>query len=90
MWYVSILKRFKKHKDDHKLNNEIYHCDECEKVFNEEWKLNAHKRRHKTFNCNQCSKTFKTRDIIRKNKKKCPYENECVSFMTMLVFADIV
>jgi hypothetical protein len=57
----------KKQKDDHKINNEINHCDECEKVFNEEWKLSAHKKTHKNFKCNQCTKTFKTEDIMEKH-----------------------
>ena len=60
---------FKKHKDNHKLNDEMYHCDDCGKVFNEEWKLNAHKKRHENFKCNQCSKTFKNQDIMEKHAK---------------------
>ena len=45
----------------------MYHCDECEKVLNEEWKLNAHKKKHKNFKCNQCSKSLKTEDIMEKH-----------------------
>ena len=39
----SKKEQFKKNmsQDDHTLNNEMYHCVECEKVFNKEWKLNS-------------------------------------------------
>ena len=35
-----------------------FKCDDCEKSFNEEWKLNAHKKSHAVHYCDHCEKSF--------------------------------
>jgi uncharacterized protein with PIN domain len=34
-------REFKKHNSIHRSNKEIFHCDQCEKHFDEEWKMKA-------------------------------------------------
>ena len=46
----------KHNKNQHKSNAKLK-CDECERNFDEEWKLNAHIKIHKKYNCDQCDKT---------------------------------
>ena len=48
-------------------SKESMKCSECERIFDEEWKLNAHLKKHKEFSCQQCEQTFKYEDIIEKH-----------------------
>ena len=50
--------------------NNIHHgkhgkavCNECDKTFSDEWKLNAHKKNHKKFPCDRCEKSFQFESI---------------------------
>ena len=36
---------------------------DCEKIFNQEWKLNAHKKGHIKYTCDQCEKGFQYESI---------------------------
>ena len=38
-------------------------CNECDKTFSDEWKLNAHKKTHKKFPCDRCEKSFQFESI---------------------------
>ena len=40
-------------KHNKQRNTEIFKCGECEKEFNEEWKLSAHIKTHKKYQCDQ-------------------------------------
>ena len=44
-------------------------CDDCDKTFNEKWKLNAHVKIHKKFPCEKCEKVFEVKDIKEKHVK---------------------
>ena len=63
------VKDLKKHKEKHKLQNEMYPCSECEKEFDEEWKMRAHKKNHTKFKCDICEKTFKCQEVMEKHVK---------------------
>ena len=60
------LTDLKDHKDEHRVNSDTFKCDQCDKEFDEEWKLCAHLKNHKKYSCDQCSKTFSY--INAKNK----------------------
>ena len=55
----------KDHKE-HRVNSDTFMCDQCDKEFDEEWKLCIHLKKHKKYSCDQCSKTFSY--INAKNK----------------------
>ena len=61
------LTDMKKHKNEHKAKNDTFDCDQCEKKFNEEWKLCAHVKTHVNYKCDQCSKTFRYLDVMDKH-----------------------
>ena len=42
-------------------------CNKCEKVFDQEWKLNAHLKKHREHSCPFCEKTFNFEDILKKH-----------------------
>ena len=82
-----------KHKRCHKsvLPGQL-DCNECDKTFQQKWKLDAHVKIHKKF---ACEKTFNTKDIKDKHSKiaheglkfyccfynndeECPYQDECI------------
>ena len=45
-----------------------FKCDQCDKMFDVEWKLNAHQKLHKKmYPCNQCDKSFKYKETRRKH-----------------------
>jgi hypothetical protein len=39
----------KKHMSAHKLNNDVFECNQCDKTFSEGWKMNAHSKTHKSY-----------------------------------------
>ena len=43
----------------HKLDKGTFKCDGCERLFNEEWKMNAHKKTHIKHVCDECDQIFK-------------------------------
>ena len=59
----------KTHKKIHAQSCMPLRCDDCEKTFNEEWKLTAHIRTHKKYSCDQCDKSFKFEDTRSKHIK---------------------
>ena len=60
---VNNLKGHLKKQKELPSTEEIYKCSECEKQFNEEWKINAHMKMHKKYECDKCEKKFKYLDI---------------------------
>ena len=58
-----------KHKKNHNKSNAKLRCDECERTFDEDWKLNAHMKTHKKYTCDQCDKAYKFQDILEKHVK---------------------
>ena len=44
-------------------------CTKCERVFDENWKLNAHMKKHREHPCQFCEKSFKFKDILEKHVK---------------------
>ena len=44
-------------------------CENCERMFDKEWKMKAHLRTHKLHSCGSCKKTFKNEDILEKYLK---------------------
>ena len=59
----------KKHRKRHNSNQVMFQCDECERNFKEEWKLNAHIKSHEKYSCDHCDKRFKFQDIRDKHVK---------------------
>ena len=57
----------KKHKSNKRSDIEIFKCLECNKEFNEEWKMSAHLKLHQKYKCDQCEKTFKYLDVKTKH-----------------------
>ena len=57
----------KKHKIGQDPPKSVFKCDQCEKVFNEEWMMSAHLKTHKKYKCEKCDKTFKYLDIKKKH-----------------------
>ena len=57
----------KKIRNNKKSTSRVYKCDNCEKEFDEEWKLRAHMKTHKNFKCENCEKTFANIDIKKKH-----------------------
>ena len=51
------------------IESDVFACDECDKSFNQEWKLNAHKNTHKMHTCEQCDKTFKYQNLMEIHKQ---------------------
>ena len=43
-------------------------CNECERTFDGEWKLNAHRKNHKKYQCDQCEKSYKSEELKDKHK----------------------
>ena len=65
----------KKHRKSHKTAVWSFQFDECETVFNEEWKLNAHSKQHVNYMCDLCDKAFKNEEA-KKNHNKIVDENQ--------------
>ena len=64
----------KKHRGIHETTVWSFQCDECERVFNEEWKLTAHSKQHVKYACDLCDQTFKTEEV-KKIHNKIVHEN---------------
>ena len=60
-------KNLKKHMNDRRSTVGLFKCDQCTKVFNDEWKLSAHNKKHEKYQCDQCEKSFDYIDIKRKH-----------------------
>ena len=59
-----------KHKRCHKsVLPGQFDCSECEKTFQEKWKLDAHVKVHEKFACEKCEKKFNSKDIKEKHVK---------------------
>ena len=43
-------------------------CNECSRMFDEEWKLKAHIKTHISYSCENCGKNFKSEDVLSKHK----------------------
>ena len=63
---MTTTREYKDHMRCHH-SEESLKCNQCEQIFDEEWKLNAHLKKHKEFCCQQCEKTFKFKDILEKH-----------------------
>ena len=62
-------KDLQKHmKNDHKCDKK-FQCEECERIFVEEWKFKAHEKCHKKYECTICEQTFQSDDIRCKHTK---------------------
>ena len=59
--------RLKTHTLDHGSPSGFYKCDQCNKEFNEEWKMSAHRKIHTKYQCDQCEKSFQYLDIKKKH-----------------------
>ena len=57
------------HMRNHVSMVQVFKCEKCEHIFNEEWKLQAHQKSHNEYKCEQCEKTFKYEDIKQKHIK---------------------
>ena len=59
---------FMKHKKSHKsvLPGKLK-CEECHRVFDEMWKLEAHSKTHKKYECDKCDKIFSYEDTLNKH-----------------------
>ena len=58
----------KKHKEEHDSCQEKFQCEECEKVFKENGKLEEHvKRVHTKFECDECDKIFDYEGILERH-----------------------
>ena len=63
------LKNFQDHKEDCCSNFE-YKCEECEKCFKDENKLQNHRdKMHVKFECDKCEKVFKYEAVLEKHKE---------------------
>ena len=63
------LSDFKKHKEDG-CSTSDFKCDECEKCFKDENKLQDHTEKvHIKFECDECEKVFKYETILEKHKE---------------------
>ena len=49
--------------------NGSFQHDDCDKSFDEAWKMNAHKKNHNKYLCDHCDKMFKYQDINTKHIK---------------------
>ena len=49
----------KEHRTKQHASVGTFSCDECDKLFTEEWKLKAHVKSHNRFSCELCDKKFK-------------------------------
>lgn len=58
-----------RHNNIQHKKHEQFVCNECEKTFSEEWKLNAHKKMHKKYPCDQCDKSFSFQSLKEKHIK---------------------
>ena len=47
-------KQLRMHMKKHMAISTNFICNECERTFDGEWKLNAHRKNHKKFSCDQC------------------------------------
>ena len=66
-------KDLQKHmKNDHKCDKK-FQCEECERIFVEEWKFKAHEKCHKKYECTICEQTFQSDDIRCKHTKISNY-----------------
>ena len=62
------LKDLKKHKQEEKCSGDKFQCDECERYFLEERKLEEHVNRvHKLYGCDECEKEFKYERNLEKH-----------------------
>ena len=55
------------HQVDHSSLNINFKCDQCERKFDEDWKLSAHIKEHAKKKCDRCNKVFKCEDIKKKH-----------------------
>ena len=62
-----FLREMRNHVRKHKSKDDSFQCNECDKFFDEEWKLNAHKKNHHKQSCDHCDKTFKCEEVKLKH-----------------------
>lgn len=46
----------------------VYKCDQCNKEFDQGWKLSAHEKKHKRYQCDKCENCYEYLDILKKHK----------------------
>ena len=64
-----ILKNIKDHKDEGCSSDKIK-CDECDKYFKDDDKLEDHKKKkHSEFECDECDKEFRFEVLLEKHKE---------------------
>jgi hypothetical protein len=85
MWFGS-MKNLRKHrlkecKGDNSVRN--FECDECDKLFDDKWKINANKKNHKKHKCDVCSKTFQ--DIMKNHKKMFMQMLNCIVITLIMI-----
>ena len=56
------MTKVKKPQEDHNSLNLSFRCDQCYKVFNEKWKMDAHQRACKIYRCDFCDQTVRYKD----------------------------
>ena len=61
------VRNLKKHITVKKPTIGLLKCEQSEKVFVEEWKLNAHKKKHEKYPCEKCERTFNYLDTKNKH-----------------------
>ena len=61
------FREMRNHVRKHRTKDDSLKCNECDRFFNEEWKLNAHKKNHHKHSCDRCDKTFKCEELKQKH-----------------------
>ena len=71
-----ILKNLKDHKEEGCSSDKIK-CDECDKYFKDDDKLEDHKKKkHNKFECDECDKEFRFEVVLEKHKEAAHEEVE--------------
>ena len=55
MWCFTTKRNLKKHNKINHKQQRKFECNECDKVYSEEWKLKANEKGHKKYQCDQCN-----------------------------------
>ena len=61
------LENVRNPKEDDNSALQLFKCDQCEKEFNQNWKLNAHLKTCRMSKCDVCDKTFKYEELRKKH-----------------------